>query len=75
MKFNERKLHFIEDYLKVSDVKLMNELENVLRKRKAKVRATSTFKQFSGIISKSEAKELEKIIASGCEKIDSNDWK
>lgn len=66
MEFNERKLHFIEDYLKVSDVKLMNELETVLRSRKTKVRSISTFKRFSGIITKNEAEELEKIIEHGC---------
>lgn len=75
MEFNERKLLFIEDCLKISDVKLIEELETILRKRKTKTRSVSTFKKFSGIITKSEARELEKIIEQGCETIDANEWK
>lgn len=75
MKLEEKKLHFIEDYLKVSDIKLIDELDVVLRKQKKKTRSSSTFKKHSGIISNKEAKELSKIIEEGCETIDTNEWK
>lgn len=72
-----RKLHVIEEVLKVKSDATLAAIENLLkRSNKSKsVRKGSSFKDFSGIWSKEEANEIEKIIAESCETIHPDDWK
>jgi hypothetical protein len=72
-----RKLHLIEEVLKITNESTLNKLEvflKVLPKTDDAIPLNS-FSNFSGIWSEKESEEIEKAIAEGCEQIDSNDWK
>ncbi|EHQ25074.1 hypothetical protein [Mucilaginibacter paludis] len=77
MQIETRKLHLIEEMLKVKSEATLSALENLL-KRSAKdtgTKNTPNLKEFSGIWSKDEAEEIERIIAESCETIHPDDWK
>lgn len=69
-----RKIHLIEEVLKVTDDTVLLELENVLSSRSKPEKKLSIY-DFVGIISKSDASEMTRAIAESCENIDENDWK
>lgn len=71
-----RKLHLIEEVLKIDNEYTLFALEAVLSKSNARqesLKSTST--AFSGIWSKEEADEIEKSIAENCRQINPDDWK
>ena len=72
-----RKLHVIEEVLKVKSEATLAAIENLLKRsgESKPVKKGSGFKKFSGIWSKEEANEIEKIIAESCETIHPDDWK
>jgi len=67
-----KKLHLIEELLKVNSDAILMELEIVLSKSKLR---THNFKNFVGILSTEEVDELERNIEEGCEQINDDDWK
>jgi hypothetical protein len=71
-----KKLHIIEEVLKVKNETTLSALENLLRKSKKDktIKSKAGFSAFSGIWSNDEAEEIKKIIAESCETIDPNDW-
>ncbi|GGG91364.1 hypothetical protein GCM10007415_27430 [Parapedobacter pyrenivorans] len=73
-----RKLHVIEEVLKIKSDDTLSALEDFLRKAKIKSKSKpkrSAFAEFSGIWSKEEAEEIERAIKEGCETIHPDDWK
>jgi hypothetical protein len=72
-----KKLHIIEEVLKIKSESTLSALENFLKKSKKNedIGKTSDFRKFSGIWSKDEAEEIEKIIFESCETIHPDDWK
>ncbi|GGC21119.1 hypothetical protein GCM10011386_11330 [Parapedobacter defluvii] len=74
-----RKLHLIEEVLKIKSDDTLLALEDFLNKAKIKSKAKPTkksaFAEFSGIWSKEEAEEIERAIEEGCETIHPDDWK
>ncbi|HWK98503.1 MAG TPA: hypothetical protein VNQ55_01085 [Parapedobacter sp.] len=74
-----RKLHVIEEVLKIKSEDTLSALEDFLRKAKVKSNSIpkkeSAFAEFSGIWSKEEAEEVERAIEEGCETIHPDDWK
>jgi uncharacterized protein YbcI len=71
-----RKLHLIEEMLKVKSEATLSALEKLLKDTNNKtVKKTPSLKDFSGIWSKDEAEEMERIIAESCEIIHPDDWK
>ncbi|HMR83491.1 MAG TPA: hypothetical protein PKE30_10180 [Niabella sp.] len=74
-----RKLHLIEEVLKISSETTLLALEDFLNRMKSKNKAQSTgnssFAEFSGIWSKEEADEISRIIEDTCETINPDDWK
>jgi len=72
-----KKLHIIEEVLKLNNETTLSALENFLKKSiKSETQiAGPGFKDFSGIWSKGEAEEIERIIAKSCETIHPDDWK
>lgn len=72
-----RKLHVIEEVLKVKSEATLTAIENLLKRasKNTTVKKKSSFKDFSGIWTKEEASEIEKIIAESCENIHPDDWK
>jgi hypothetical protein len=79
MYIDARKIHLIEEVLKVTSEETLVELETVIKKSKKKTKATVTakpsFRDFVGILSKKEADAMKKTIEEGCEQIHPNDWK
>ena len=63
--------------LKVKNEATLSAIENLLKRsgNSKSVKKESSFKDFSGIWSKEEASEIEKIIAESCETIHPDDWK
>jgi hypothetical protein len=70
-----RKIHLIEDVLKVKSTAVLIEIESILKNYKNKTSKKPNIYDFVGIISQNEAAELRKAIAETCEIIDENDWK
>ena len=72
-----KKLHLIEVVLKIQSEATLSALEDFLEKAgKGKLaKKESGFQDFSGIWSKDEAEEMERIIAESCETIHPDDWK
>ena len=76
MHIETRKLHLIEEMLKVKSEATLSALEKLLKNTNNKtVNKTPSLKDFSGIWSKDEAEEMERIISESCETIHPDDWK
>ena len=71
-----RKMHLLEDVLKVNNEATLLELEAVLKKSKLKKNKKAfSAHNFLGAWSKKDAEEIEKAIEESCEKIHKDDWK
>jgi len=70
-----KKLHLIEELLKVDNDNLLDELESVLNRSKGEFPHSNGFQKFSGSLSLEEVNELERNINDGCEQINEDDWK
>lgn len=75
MQIETRKLHLIEEMLKVKSEATLSALENILKSPNYKTaHDRPLLKEFSGIWSKDEAEEMERIIAESCGNIHPDDW-
>ncbi len=73
-----RKIHLIEEVLKVTSEATLKELEGVLKKsekRSAAKKKKPGIYDFLGILTKKESTEMRKAIEETCETINSDDWK
>ena len=73
-----KKLHLIEEVLKINSEATLTALENFLQSTNnttSQISDSNRFNKFSGIWSKDEAEEIEKNIAKSCDTIDINEWK
>lgn len=70
-----RKLHLIEEILKVDDDNVLLQVESLLAVNKAGEEHTINFDRFAGMLTDEEVDALEKTIENGCETINPNDWK
>jgi hypothetical protein len=70
-----KKLHLIEELLKVDNDTVLAEVEKVLAKSKSQLPGSNRFRNFSGTLSLEEVNELERNIEEGCEQINEDDWK
>lgn len=70
-----KKLHLIEEILKIENDAVLAEVETVITRSKLHVAGRRSFKEFAGMLSDEEAARLEKDIAEGCEQIHPDDWK
>jgi len=70
-----KKLHIIEEVLKINNDATLSAVENFVKKSKktAAKKDETGFSEFSGIWSKEEADEMERIIAESCETIHLDD--
>jgi hypothetical protein len=69
-----RKIHLIEEVLKVKDDAVLIQIEKILNSY-SNSEIKSGIDDFVGIISQSEAIEMKHAIAETCENIDNNVWK
>ncbi len=70
-----KKLHLIEEILKIEDDVLLDEVEKVITKNKLPAVNGKSFKDFAGIWTAVEADEMKQIIEDSCEQINPDDWK
>ena len=71
-----RKMHLIEEVIKVKSEAVLIELEGVLKEAdQAKQQIPSSAHDFVGLWSKEDAETIEKAIEDGCEQIHPDDWK
>lgn len=70
-----RKLHLIDEVLKISNEATLSELELVVEKSKELKERKFSFSDFAGIWTEKEATEIERIIEESCETINPDDWK
>lgn len=68
-----KKLHLIEEILKMENDNILDEVAAILNKGKFQVAGSRrSFSDFAGLMSDAEADEFEKIIEEGCEQIHSS---
>jgi hypothetical protein len=73
-----RKIHLIEEVLKLTNETTLSELEGILFKTRKKTTAKKSkpsIYDFVGILTKKEADKMKKAIEETCETIHPNDWK
>jgi len=70
-----KKLHLIEQLLKVDSDTILTELEKVLTKSKPQLPRSKSFQDFTSTLTIEEVNELERNIEEGCEQINEDDWK
>jgi hypothetical protein len=70
-----KKLHLIEEILKVDSDTILAELETVLTKSKTQLPRSKSFQNFTSTLTLEEVNELERNIEKGCEQINEDDWK
>jgi hypothetical protein len=75
MSAEAKKLHLIEELLKVESDAVLAELETVLFKSKTHLPQSKSFQDFASTLSLEEVNELERNIEEGCEQINEDDWK
>jgi hypothetical protein len=72
-----KKLHIIEEILKINNNDTLSALEKFLKNstKEPRLKEKFRFSEFSGVWSKEEANEIERIIEESCENINPDDWK
>lgn len=70
-----RKIHLIEEVLKVNDDSTLSKLETILKKSNRTKAGKTSAHNFVGLWSKKDAALIEKAIKEGCEQINADDWK
>lgn len=75
MDLQTRKLNFVQEFLALSNEKIIGKLESVLKKEKKQEDKERSFYDLVGVISEEEANEMEKEIEASCEQIHEDDWK
>ncbi len=69
-----RKIHLIEEVLKVDNDAVLMALESVLKKSRTDKNKKVSARDFLGLWSKKDAALIEKAIKEGCEQINTDDW-
>lgn len=71
-----RKMHLIEEVIKVKNEAVLIELESVLKKASNAIdQPRLSAHDFVGLWTKEDAESIEKAIEDGCEQIHPDDWK
>ena len=70
-----RKIHLIEEVLKIDNDTTLEKLESVLRDAAHVTKKKASAHDFVGMWTKKDAALIEKAITEGCEQINPDDWK
>lgn len=70
-----RKIHLIEEVIKLNSESTLKDLEMVLAKSVKPGNKIKSAHEFSGKWNKKDAELIEKAIKEGCEQINQDDWK
>ena len=69
-----RRIHLIEEMLKVKNEDTLIKLEAVLEESKLMKSEKQSASDFVGLWSKEDAALIEKAIEEGCEQVNADDW-
>jgi len=70
-----KKLHLIEELLKITDDNVLNQIEATLaNSKRLGLKQKSSFTNFVGAITAEELDQMEKDIQDNCEQIFKDDW-
>ena len=75
MDFQTRKIHILEEVLKIKNDTELAEIESTLYGKKRKSKQKINYTVFSGVLTKKEADSMNKAIQEACEQINPNEWK
>ena len=75
MNIEARKIHIIEECLKIKSNSVLNKIEGLLTKAKKKKGKHPSIYDFVGIWSKKESNQIKQTIQETSEQIDEDDWK
>ena len=73
-----RRIHLLEDVLKITNESTLVELETIVKKTKKKAalkKKKLNIYDYFGILSNKEATKMKKVISETCEQIDADAWK
>lgn len=70
-----KKIHLIEEILKIDNDLLLDEVEKVISKNNSQSASDKSFKDFAGIWTAEEAEDMKRIIEETCEQINPGHWK
>jgi hypothetical protein len=70
-----KKLHLIEEILKLENESVLEEVESVIANCKLRTASRKSFKVLVGIWAENEADEMKRTIEESCEQINPDDWK
>jgi len=70
-----KKLHLIEEILRIENESVLNEVEVIIRRNRLREDNAKSVDDFAGIWTKKEADEIKRIIEDNCEQINPDDWK
>jgi hypothetical protein len=70
-----RKLHLIEDVLKLQSEEALVAIERILKSVPTEKPKRPSARELAGIISKEDIALMEKAIEEGCEQVNPDDWK
>jgi UDP-glucose 6-dehydrogenase len=70
-----RKMHLIEEVLKVNNDDTLTALETVFKKTKTSKEKKASIYDFVGILTKKETSDMRKAIKESAETINADDWK
>ena len=70
-----RKLHLIEEMIKLKSEKTLIQIERILKPSSSNKHARTSAHDFLGTISEKDAMLMEDAIQEGCEQIHPDDWK
>lgn len=70
-----RKIHLIEEVLKIDNDITLQKLESVLKNSGRESKKKASAQEFVGLWNKKDASLIEKAIKEGCEQISADDWK
>lgn len=70
-----RKLHLIEEILKIENDAVLEEVESVINRSKMEVVPRKSVRDLAGRLTNEEAEEMKRIIDESCEQINPDDWK
>ncbi|GAA4462988.1 hypothetical protein GCM10023093_10540 [Nemorincola caseinilytica] len=70
-----KKLHLIEEILKIDNEAVLDEVETVISRNAFPMPGKKSFSELAGTLNDVEAREMMKNIEEGCEQIHPDDWK
>lgn len=75
MDIKAKKLHFIQEVLALTNEKVIDKLESLLKREKLKNAKNASAHDLLGVMTKDEAHDMKKEIEATCENINEEDWK